>query len=178
MTAYQTPAPRSFLDNAADCIEAGDEIGRRLYLFAHEAKIPFTAQDSRTVLDFSGPFAAKFPGVCALSGVRFEVGCLIRRTEIGMVMDSTMRAWDFTYNDGITASRWVAPTDTILAALAAGQMVATMNRAGIKRYWKQVGGKVEEVSGFGGRVMQAQTKSVAAFWSTVASKGQAVRVVA
>ncbi len=182
------PAPVSFLDNAADCIEAGDEIGRWLYLGAHAAGIPFESAiasvpsivEETDLGVTSRQFRSQYPGTCAISGQWFAAGSDVYRLTDGRIVTlATVRAWEFTHRaDGRDVSRWVRPTESlVLSWLASGRMIATLNNQGIKRYWKAIdGGKVEETSAAGGRTPLTNRKAVSAFWNTVAGKAQAVRV--
>lgn len=126
--------------------------------------------------DMSRPFSARFAGTCAVSGLPFSVGCDVHNIGNGLVMASTIRAWEFTRVDGVDGSRYARPVESVvMGAVTEGRMVATLNNLGVRAYWLLKGDKVEEVTSTGGNTMRLNRKAPAAFWSTVASKAQAVR---
>jgi hypothetical protein len=177
------------LHRCADCIDDGDEIGRRLYMLAHDAKlqIPVVAAPApvlETVLpaDISRVFRASYRGTCLVSGRSVYPGDEVYKTAGGVILAQVVREWGFTRNDGRESSRFVRGYDaaTIEVALLGGAKITVLNGSFERRYYRLDGAKVIALDATGAPArMQtngANFKSIGAWWNATASKAQALRI--
>jgi hypothetical protein len=184
------PAPISFLDNAADCIEAGDEIGRLVYLRAHAAKLTFEAPAAPVIFEtrFAGHLSRAFPadrdGVCSVSGLKVWRNDEVRRIEgKGLILARVLREWDFRTGATVdeNRSRFVRglAIEPIEAALRAGALVEVMSNDFRKLCYKMEGETVTPCAIDGSRIWGSKGrtyKTIGAWWSVTASKAQALRI--
>lgn len=183
------PAPASLLDLAADCIDAGDEIGRLVYLRAHAAGVAFAPSAPvalETIIRTTGRgFSARYAGTCAVSGERFNAGATVYRLADGSMMSGRiMSAWDFRMVDGDTSRSGFVRVAAelalaVAAALESGKVVTVLPNSGHSMSYKMERGMVTPCSVTGkatwnqrGRVY----KSIAAWWTVAVSRAQALRV--
>jgi hypothetical protein len=182
--------PTDLLHRCADCIDEGDEIGRLLYMRAHDAKLQIPAPVAapavalKTVLpsDLSRPFSARFKGECLVSGRTVWPGDEVYKTAGGVILVQVVREWGFTRNDGAESSNFVRGLDVaaVEAALLAGARVTVLNGSFERRYYRLDGAKVIALDATGAPARMGTNgsnfKTIGAWWNATASKAQALRV--